>query len=90
MDWTWSPGTDLPRGEVTLFDGFGGTFESFRVIRGGQGQYGLPSAYPTYRILESMASTMSFIRPPQDANGSVPGWGTPEIWLRDRDFPVAR
>jgi hypothetical protein len=81
LDWLWTPDVALPRGEVTLFDGFDGTFEGFRVIRGGQGQYGQPQSYPIYRMLESVASAMSFIRTPLDSSGRVAGWGTPELWL---------
>lgn len=89
LDWIWTPGVDLPRGDVVLFDGFDGSYETFRVIRGGQGQYGLPSYAATYRILESIASAMSFIRPPLDESGRVPGWGAPEIFLNARAASTA-
>lgn len=81
-DWMWTPDVDLPRGEVTLFGSFDGSYESFRVIRGGQGEYGRPANLPGYRALESMASALSFIRPPLDATGRVPGWGKPDIYLK--------
>jgi hypothetical protein len=52
------------------------------VIRGGQGEYGRPANLPAYRALESMASALSFIRPPLDQTGRVPGWGKPDIYLK--------
>ena len=81
-DWLWTPDVKLPRGEVTLFGGFDGSYETFRVIRGGQGEYGAPANTPAYRILQSMASTLSFIRPPLDESGRAPGWGRPDIFLK--------
>lgn len=81
-DWLWTPDVDLPRGEVTLFGSFDGSFESFRVIRGGQGEYGRPANIPAYRALESMASALSFIRAPLDQTGRAPGWGKPDIYLK--------
>ncbi|WP_309398465.1 hypothetical protein [Cerasicoccus maritimus] len=80
-DWKWTPDVDLPRGEVKLFDSFDGSYESFRVIRGGQGEYGAPPNPPAYRSLETMAAAMSFIREPLDAEGRAPGWGKPDIYL---------
>ncbi len=81
-DWIWTPDETLPRGEVTLFKTFDGSYESFRVIRGGQGEYGLPKNEPAYRWLESITAALAFIRPPLDKQGKVPGWGTPEIYLK--------
>jgi hypothetical protein len=81
-DWLWTPDVELPRGEVTLFGGFDGSFETFRVIRGGQGEFGKPANEPAYRILESIASALAFIRPPLDQTGRVPGWGKPDIYLK--------
>jgi hypothetical protein len=81
-DWIWTPNVNLPRGEVTLFGSFDGSYETFRVIRGGQGEYGLPANTPAYRALESMASALAFIRPPLDQTGRVPGWGKPDIYLK--------
>lgn len=81
-DWLWTPDVSLPRGEVTLFAGFDGSFETFRVIRGGQGEFGSPANAPAYRALESIASALAFIRPPLDQTGRVPGWGKPDIYLK--------
>ena len=83
-DWIWTPGVDLPRGQVGLFRTFDGSYESFRVIRGGQGEYGAPPNAPAYRSLETVAPALAFIREPLDATGTVPGWGTPDIYLKAR------
>ncbi|WP_269539386.1 hypothetical protein [Cerasicoccus fimbriatus] len=80
-DWTWTPNVDLPRGQVTLFDSFDGSYETFRVIRGGQGEYGLPPNTPAYRSLETIGAAISFIRSPLDESGRAPGWGKPDIYL---------
>lgn len=78
-DWRWTPDVDLPRGEVVLFDGFDGSYERFRVIRGAEGQFGAPANPTAYRIMESVAAALAFTRPPLDDRGTVPGWGTPEL-----------
>lgn len=81
-DWLWTPDVALPRGQVSLFRTFDGSYESFRIIRGGQGEYGLPPNPPAYRSLETVAPALTFIREPVDASGKVPGWGTPDIYLK--------
>lgn len=79
--WVWTPNVDLPRGEVVLFSSFDGSCESVRIIRGGQGEYGLPTTVPAYRALETVGSAMSFIRPALNQQGLVSGWGTPDLYL---------
>lgn len=84
-DWKWTPDVDLPRGQVTLFRTFDGSYESFRMIRGGQGEYGPPPNAPFFRSMETVGPALAFIREPIDATGKVDGWGTPDIYLtKDR------